>query len=179
MVQSLRHAIGFQISRFHFRKSRDRVLSFSEAVTKAKSILLIMPFDTVRDTQPEYVIGIFKKQFDEHSLTVVTNDASLADRKVLPARQIIHMGTPDVTTFFLPSEDVIDKVKRRQYDLAIDLSIDLVLPSGYIAKESDARVRIGFARSRADTFFNFQIQRDPDLNPKLMYERLARCLQMF
>jgi hypothetical protein len=40
-------------------------------------------------------------------------------------------------------------------------------------------VRVGFVSKRADVFYNFQIQRDPALNRQLIYDRLAKCLQMF
>jgi ADP-heptose:LPS heptosyltransferase len=80
---------------------------------------------------------------------------------------------------FLPGNDLITRVKKRRYDLTIDLNLDLVLPSAYICKESDARIRVGFARKHADTFYNFQINVDPTLDRKLVYERLVKCLQMF
>jgi ADP-heptose:LPS heptosyltransferase len=84
-----------------------------------------------------------------------------------------------VSYFYLPRADFINSIKQKRYDLAIDLNLDLVLPSGYICKASGATVRVGFNQEHADVFYNFQIKPDPTLGRKLIYDRLVQCLQKF
>jgi hypothetical protein len=69
-------------------------------------------------------------------------------------------------------------VKDRQYDVAVDLNLDFLLPSGYICKASTARIRVGFARPGADLFYNFQVKFEAS-STAAMYDRLASCLKMF
>ena len=179
MLELLRRSVGLQVARFHFRKSREKVISFTKSISEAQQALLIMPLD-LRELLPSImVIDLLKKRFREENITIVTGEHNVEVMRVLPRSQVIRVLVPEVTVFYLPRREVIDRVNKRRYDVAIDLNLDLILPSAYICKESNARVRIGFASRRADTFYNFQIQPDPTLSKQHLYDRLAKFLQMF
>ncbi|MCK5573254.1 MAG: hypothetical protein KAJ12_10855, partial [Bacteroidetes bacterium] len=98
---------------------------------------------------------------------------------LLPRSTVLRMVKDDIGFFFLPKKPFLDRLTIHDFDLAIDLNLDLVLPSGYICKESKARVRVGFSRHQSDVFYNFAIQPNPVLNRQEIYERLVQCLQMF
>jgi ADP-heptose:LPS heptosyltransferase len=179
MLEGLRRSIGFQIARIHFRNVRERVISFSNAVSSAQQALLIMPFRRREVLPTVMVIDFLKKHFSEENITVVTDDHGLDAMRLLPRSQFVHILVSEVSMFYLPRRSVIQRIRQKKYDLAIDLNLDLVLPSGYICKESNARVRVGFVKRRSETFYNLQIQPDPTLSKKLIYDRLVKCLQMF
>jgi len=84
-----------------------------------------------------------------------------------------------MSTWYLPPKKVIAQVAQRQYQLAVDLNLDNILPSGYICKASGARVRVGFASRYADVFYNFQVRLDPSSPRGHAYDRLMECLRMF
>ena len=54
-----------------------------------------------------------------------------------------------------------------------------MLPSGYICRESDARIRVGFDRAGAEHFYNFIIKRKPGIGREQAYHRLAEFLRTF
>jgi ADP-heptose:LPS heptosyltransferase len=179
VLEGLRRSIGYVAARYHFRRSRDRIISFTEAVSSAHQALLILPLRHEEFLPTIMVVDLLKKRFEEENITVVTGDHGVEVMRMLPRSQFIHILVHEINLLYLPSADVIQRVKKKKFDLAIDLNLDFVLPSAYICRESDARVRIGFVRRRADAFYNFQIQHDPTLGRKLIYDRLAMCLQKF
>jgi len=179
MFEGLRTLVGWQTARFRFRKDRDRVIRFTEAVTSARSALVIMPLNPTNLLPTVTVFEMLKKKFQEEHLTVITGDHGLEVMRLLPRTQFIHILAAEVSPFYLPHKDIIARVRKKPYDLAIDLNLDLVLPSGYICRASDARIRVGFVRKRADMFYNFLIRPDPTLGTKLIYDRMVQCLQRF
>ena len=179
MFKALRNSIGIQQARFHFRKSREKAMSFTTSFSAAHNALLVLPLNRQEFPATLTVIDMLKKQFHEENITVVTAQGDQEARRRLSHSRFIPLALSETTFFYLPRKEVLDSVRRKQYDLAIDLNLDLVLPSAYICKASDAPVRVGFVRERADGFFNFQVQFDHTQGREVIYARLAACLQMF
>ncbi|MFN0159575.1 MAG: glycosyltransferase family 9 protein [Bacteroidota bacterium] len=179
MLDRLRMWIGIQIARFRLRKSRDAVISFNNAVNSARRALLIMPLKRREFLPTVMVIDFLKKRFPEENITVISDDHGREVVRMLIRSHFIHLMEEEITPFFLPSPGLVRRIQEREYDLVIDLNLDFVLPSAYICKESNAPVRIGFSRDMAESFYNFQIQPDPTLERKYLYDRMARFLQMF
>ena len=177
--ERLRHAIGVQVARWHFRQLYNEVVSFSSAISSAEHVLLVMPL-TTEDLLPTLqVLEMVKSRFKGENITVVTGERGVEAIRLLPRSKILHLLKPQVSPFFLPRADFINSLPRRHYDLAIDLNLDFVLPSGYICKASGARVRVGFSRGDADVFYNFQVKPDSTLGRKLIYDRFVYCLRKF
>ncbi len=179
MFQQTRQSIGIRVAKWRFRQTRDEMISFTTAISSARRALLIMPL-TAQDLLPTVkVIEMLKSQFKEKNLTVVTGDRGLEVIRMLPHSRFLHLLESQVSYFYLPRGDFLNSIREKRYDLAVDLNLDLVLPSGYICKASDAKIRVGFDHQQADLFYNFQIKPDPTLGRKLIYDRLVQCLQRF
>lgn len=179
MLNFLRRSIGFQAARFHFRRVHDEVISFAGSLTAADRVLLIMPLDGKPLFPVAPVIAAIKDRLAEDNITIVTLEHSTEALTALPRSHIVRILPKEINSWFLPRRGFIERVHRRTYDAAIDLNLDFNLPSGYICKESKARIRVGFAGKRADAFYNLQIQVNPAQSRTVLYERMAQCLQMF
>lgn len=179
MFEGLRRTIGIHVARFTFRDAKESVTTFTDAVSGAHQVLLIMPFDHFELLPTIRVIETMKKRIREEHITVITDELGVEAVRLLPRSQFIRVVAADLNAFFMPHPSIIRRVREKAYDLAVDLNLDLVLPSAYICRASNARVRIGFARKQAEAFYNFQIQPDLTLGKQLIYDRLAQCLQMF
>ena len=179
MLDDFRRFTGLQVARFRFRRSREKVISFTRSVSNARDVLVIMPLDRRQLLNTVFVIDLLRKRFREENVTFVTHEKNQELKKMMPRSQFVTLLASEATLFYLPRREALRRVQRRSYDLALDLNLDFLLPSAYICKASGARVRIGFARKRADTFFNFQVRTDPALSPQNLFDRLATCLQMF
>jgi len=179
MLNAIRRSVGMQVSRFRFRKTRDKVMSFSRSFTDARDVLVVMPFDRGQLLKTVFVIDLLRKTFHEENLTFVTTERNQELRRMMPRSQFIPVSENDRTVFHLPRPALLQRVNRKPYDLAVDLNLDFLLPSAYICKATNARVRIGLAKKRGDMFFNFQVRTGAEQGGKDVYERLATCLQMF
>lgn len=179
MLSSIRASIGFLVSRLRFRRVRDTIVLFNDALTRAQRVLLVMPFDRREFLPTVMVIELLKRKVRESQITVVTGNHAVEAMRILPHSQFIKLLPGETSMFFLPKGDAMDRIRRNSYDIAIDLNLDLVLPSGYICKASGAKIRVGFARRRSDPFYNFQIRPDLTLGRKLIYDRMVKCLDMF
>jgi ADP-heptose:LPS heptosyltransferase len=179
MFEPFRQSLGLRVARYTLRKDRDEVVSFSTALADAHALLVVLPMSETRMIPTHSIIERLKKRFDESAITIVSHDHAVETMRMLPRAHFIRILEDDLNTIFLPRKTLIDRIHERQYDAAIDLSLDLVLPSAYIVKKSEARIRIGFNRESAELFYNFLIHSNPNLDPKLIYNRLAECLEMF
>lgn len=179
MFDGLRTSVGMMKARLEFRREKDHVIRFTEAISSARHALVIMPLNPANLLPTVTVFEMLKKRFREEHLTVITGDHRLEVMRLLPRTQFMHLLETEISMFHLPTRDVIERIRKKQYDLAIDLNLDLVLPSGYICKASGARIRVGFVRKYAELFYNLLIQPDPTLGTKLIYDRLVQCLERF
>jgi len=177
MLESLRRSLGVQLSRWHFRRMRNTIISFTDAFTTDGKALLILPL-TPTAQSPAQVIDLVRSRYPDDRLTVVAEEHDTGAAVLLPRSKIIRVSPAHIDWFFRPTQEITQALAKGTYDIAVDLNLDSLLPSAYICKESKARVRIGFARHGADLFYNFQMQPDTTRNGAL-YDRLAACLKMF
>lgn len=179
MLESLRRSLGRARSRFHFRASRDKVISFAPAFHANDRVLVLMPFSVPDDPAALHFLGSLGARFAHEQVTVMTTGPALSINRALPHAGVITFTARELSAFFLPRRTLLDRLRGRTFDAAIDLNLDFNLPSGYIGKECHARVRAGFAGPSADLFYNLQIRMDPPASRERAYERLVQCLQMF
>jgi hypothetical protein len=176
MLNALRRSLGYRLARWQFRKQQNDVISFTDAVSSGHSVLLILPL-TPQTGSTGPLLEWLHTRYEEQKLTVVAaapdNSAAL-----FPRSEVIRIPDEEVTRLFHPSAAVLKSIRSRPYDIAIDLNLDFLLPSGYICRASNARVRVGFARPGADLFYNFQVKGNGS-NGTALYDRLAACLKMF
>lgn len=179
MADGLRLQLGMAVSRFRFRRKPEKVVSFTRSFSDAQHILLILPLPQARETTWNAVFDWLRRSLERRTLTIITTPEDQESARVFPESRIVRLAPEDFTALHLPRQAALRRALGGPYDLAIDLNIDFLLPSGYICRESGARIRVGFLRKRAESFYNFTINPDPAHGRTAMYNRLAGCLQMF
>jgi ADP-heptose:LPS heptosyltransferase len=179
MFDTLRRSVGLSLSRMRYRHVRDTVISFTTAITEAERVLVILPLGQSSIGPAGVVLEVLRRHYGDENITAVADEMTSDVSRLLPRSTVIRLLVPEVTVFYLPHRDVLARIARRQYDIAIDLNLDFLLPSAYICRESKARVRIGFAGKRADVFYNLQVKADLTAGRPRVYDRLVRTLQMF
>jgi len=179
MFDSLRRSVGMRLARFHFRSSREQVISFGHSIATSDRVLVVMPLTATEEKGQARVLTFLREHFYEPDITVVAPGEGTPVERSLPRCRVVRIGAGDISAFFLPRRTFLAAVGERTYDLAIDLNLDFLMPSAYICKESNARVRTGFAAPGADAFFNFQVRLEEGKEGTHAYDRLLQCLQMF
>ncbi|HXG01642.1 MAG TPA: hypothetical protein VNL69_12680 [Bacteroidota bacterium] len=171
--------IGLMLAAWKYRNRTDQVISFARALSGSQRALVIMPLDRRELLSAFNVIVMLKRKFDEERITVIGDERGLEAIRLMPKSHFVQIKNTDVNLFYHPRPAFLALIKDRMFDLAIDLNLDFVLPSAYICRESNARIRIGFAGPNSDYFYNFQIQPDPQKSRQTIYDRIAKCLYMF
>ncbi len=178
MLESVRRVIGLTVARWHFRRRAEEPLSFTHAVTEARHALLVLPLQSLELVPIAPVLEVLREKFQDKHITVVTAMHSVELMHLLPQGRFVRIDPTEISPFFLPRRSMLQRMPRPAYDLAIDLNLDFKLPSGYICRESNARVRLGFAGEQSDLFYNFLIQTTA-VPGKQRYKQLAAYLEMF
>lgn len=179
MMLQTRAALGMMGARWHYRKSQDALVTFTDVLSSARSILIVMPLDGSPLYPVAPVIMMLRKRFTEEQISVVVAQHSTEALEALRHSPVIRILPSEINLWLLPRRGVITRATTRHHDVAIDLNLDFLLPSGYICRETLAPVRIGFARKGADLFYNMQVQTGPTESRTQRYERMANCLLMF
>lgn len=179
MLTSFRRWLGTQSARYHFRALHDPVLAFRGSFTAARSALVVLPFDTQPTPQLEQLAESLKDRFAQNHIAIIAAEHQYDIGRLLPRSHVVRVPARDLTALFLPRKDLVAAVTARQYDLAIDLNLDFLMPSGYICRVSGARIRIGYQRAGAEHFYNFIIKRTPGIGRERAYHRLAEFLRTF
>jgi ADP-heptose:LPS heptosyltransferase len=177
MMEAARGWVGTKVARFRFRKQRDAVISFPYSLGNARAALLVMPYTDAEANAAAPIVDLLKEQIgDDHITLVLRGSSDLALRK-LPRAHVLRVVDQEISPFFLPRPELVERIRRRGCDLAIDLNLAFQLSAAYICKASGARVRIGFTAKQADMFYNLQIQPNPSLNRQQVYDRLVLRLR--
>ena len=177
MLESVRRSLGAGMARWHFRRTHDTIISFTDLISTGTHALLILPLTPTAES-PAPVIELVRSHFADDRVTIVAGEHDAGAAALLPRSTVVRMSPATTGWLFLPSREITQLLAERTYDVAIDLNLDSLLPSAYICRESNARVRIGFARKGAGLFYNFQMQPDA-AHSGALYDRFAACLKMF
>ena len=179
MVENTRLKIGTAYARFHFRTSRNPIVRFTEAITEARRPIVFLPESTSEASSIESVLRFLAQRFHTSKVTLVARKeviTSLPDHRGFP---ILTFMPDELNAFFLPRAELLRKMKKSTFDVALDLNIRFALPSSYLCRASAAPLRIGFVKPYADSFYNFQIQTGQSSNLTQVYSQLLKCIEMF
>ena len=179
MSESLRVRAGHLISQYRFRKSRQRVISFSGKFARARSAMVILPFENNEADQYHAVTSFLIDRFNGQDITIVSADHAVEVMRLLPRSTIIHFRRDELNPVFLPRKELHDRLLARAADVTIDLNLDFLLPSAYICRATGAGIRIGFSRRFAEPYYNLLVRPDPTLSRTMVYDRLAQFLRKF
>ncbi len=179
MFTRLRKNIGLLYARFYFRRDPDRVMTFTDAVKHARTAIVFMPVDQRQSESARLLLNYFQNKFRGSKLTIVLQEDTQSSFLNSVSCEVLRLKKDDVSPFAVPRKSVLRRIRRNEYDLALDLNLQFHLPSAFLCKASRSRIRVGFGYENADTFFNFQIIADKSRNIKTVYERVVSCLGMF
>jgi len=179
MLDGLKFRIGLNYARFHFRKRRDPVVRFTEAVERARKALVLFP-ETVTDSESmQSVMKYLGRRFGAGSLMVIAREDLALPLKSNFNGKTITYKPQEINRWHVPRGELLRKMKSSTFDIALDLNVNLALPSAFICRESNAPLRVGFAKPSGDYFYNFVIQTRMTTNTPVAYKNLLKCLDMF
>jgi ADP-heptose:LPS heptosyltransferase len=178
MLEGLRLKAGIWYARVHFKRSQEPVVHFTEAVSRAKRALVLLPESAFDPAMLDRVLAYFRQKFQPNKLTLVVASGRTASLREHRGIDLVIYTAEDLNSWFVPRSGLLQKLKKSTFDVAFDLNVGFALPSAYLCRASQAPIRISFTKPYADDFYNFQIQTKQP-NSVQSYTNLLKCLEMF
>jgi hypothetical protein len=160
----------------HFRQYRDRMMNFTDALSRARRALVIFPESPL---DHESVLTLFRyllRKFSSEEMTVLIRDDQLFAMASTPPLRTLTYSQRDLNAWFVPRRELLQRMEANTFDVALDLNINFSLPGAFLCKASNAPLRVSFAKKDGDQFYNFQVQTK---GTNGNYKSLLKCLDMF
>ena len=179
MLETMRLRIGSSYARFHFRTARDPIVRFTEAISQARRPIVFLPEAAGEASVIDGVLKFLSQRFHTSKVVLVARNEVVPYLPEARGFNFVTFGAEELNTWFLPRSDLLRKVKKSTFDVALDLNIHFALPSSFLCRATQAPLRIGFIKQFADSFYNFQVQTGPSNNLAQVYSQLLKCIEMF
>ncbi|HTK81237.1 MAG TPA: hypothetical protein VL633_03015 [Bacteroidota bacterium] len=171
--------LGYLMAKFQFRSDIDHVQPMGEFISRANNVLICLPIGYDEAALAGDALYASVQQLSGVHITVVHTSTRATQLTVFPRCEVIRLDPADINRFSLPTKALLQRIYAKEYDVAMDLNLDFVLHTAYICKASRAKVRVGYAHSAADLFYNVQLNFSRDSSPQVMYKKFASTLAMF
>jgi ADP-heptose:LPS heptosyltransferase len=179
MFEALRFFVGLSYARLHFRRRRDAVMRFTEAIERSQRALVLLPETAADSESMTSVVKYLHRRLGSGNLTIIGREEYTRTLHSSFSDKTISYTQEEINGWFLPRGRLLRKMKSSTFDMALDLNVNLALPSAFICRESGAPLRVGFAKPEGDRFYNFVVQTRMTTNTPVAYKHLLKCLDMF
>jgi hypothetical protein len=179
MLEKLRLRIGTSYARFHFRSAREPIVRFTEAISQARRPVVFLPELALEASVIEEVLKFLSQHYHTSKVVLVARTEVVPHLPDHRGFNLVTFGSDEVDQWFLPRADLLRKVKKSTFDVALDLNVGFALPSSFLCRATQATLRVGFVKPYADSFYNFQVQTGPSNNLTHVYSQLLKCIEMF
>ena len=165
----------FIVNRNYLKKSK-QIINFNTFMTNSIDFLFLMPND---DSDFRNCFDLIK-YFVIHKKNVTI---FLPEYKynIIPQKEkykIITYNIQEVTKFGLPTNSLIENLKRKSFDVVVDLNRGDDILYAAIINIVEADYKVGFSKSNSDNYYNFQVLGN-ESNSEDAYRKLMESLLMF
>ena len=151
-------------------------ITFSSAFKKSFSILILMPQNDKDYRESFQILDYLESQ--GKTLTILTNDFRVS---LLPAKyrnKAIGFALTEISKLKLPSHKLIERIRNKSFDVVIDLNREENLFYSYIANVVKSKIRVGFKKRKAESYYNFLVEVS-DSDSTKSYINFLNCIKMF
>lgn len=179
MFENTRIKIGKFYARMHFRDDAEPLVHFNDVVSRAKRVLVLLPESEVGASSVDAVLKFFRQRFHTNRVLLVARKEIVPSLPQFQGFDLLTYTSDDLNPWFVPRPELLRKLKKSTFDVAFDLNIGFELPSAFLCRESHAPLRVSFAKTHADDFYNFQVRTAQTHSVLQAYVKLLKCVEMF
>ena len=179
MLEGFRLKVGLLYSRMHFRHTHDRIMNFTDALTRSRRALVILPETSLDSEAVLTFLRYLLRKFSSEGMTVMIGDDQLFAIASAPPLKTLTYSAHDINKWFVPRRELLRRMVSNKFDVAVDLNINLSLTGAFLCKASNAPLRISFVKKNGDQFYNFQVKTKGNTGNKYSYRSLLKCIDMF
>ena len=158
MFEEFRFKIGLVYANMHFRHHHDRMMNFTDVLAKSRRVLVIFPETALDKESVSLLLKYLLERFSKDNVVVLIRHDQLFSISAAPAVKTLTYEQEEVSRWFIPNKNALQRIAIGTYDVAIDLNTGLKFPGAFFCKESNAPLRISFTKPHGDRFYNFQVQ---------------------
>jgi hypothetical protein len=179
MLEGFRLTVGLFYSRLHFRHYHDRIMNFTDALRRSRRALVIFPESPLDGESASNFLQYMLRKFSSEGMMVAIRDDQLFTMASAPPLKTLTYSARDINNWFVPRRELLRRMESNNFDVALDLNLNLSLTSAFLCKASNAPLRISFAKKAGDQFYNFQVKTKGNNGNENSYRSLLKCLDMF
>lgn len=176
MLEFLKEKIAGRVVERQLKEQSFGLNAFTGFFKDSYTFFVAMPEEDKDFTYSLSVLNFLAE--NKKSSMVLARDFKIS---LLPQKyrgRTVEYSEKDVTKWKLPSKRLVNKLSGMQFNVSIDLNRKDNLFHSFSVNVVKARLKIGFAKSESDKFYNLQIINHED-NPEISYENFLNCLKMF
>jgi hypothetical protein len=155
------------------------MMDFTDALTRSRRALVIFPESSLDGESTSIFLRYLLQKFSSDGMMVMIRDDQLFAMASAPPLKTLTYSARDINRWFVPRRGLLQRMESNNFDVALDLNLNLSLTSAFLCKASKAPLRISFAKKNGDQFYNFQVKTKGNDDHKYCYRSFLKCLDMF
>jgi hypothetical protein len=154
-------------------------MNFTGALTRSRRALVIFPESSLDGEAVSTFLRYLLRKFSSEGMMVMIRDDQLFAMASAPPLKTLTYSVHDINKWFVPRHELLQRMESNNFDVALDLNLNLSLTCAFLCKASNAPLRISFFKKNGDQFYNFQVKTKGNTSNKYSYRSLLKCLDMF
>ncbi len=176
MIEIIKEKLAYYIVKKNLKGNIPLQQSFSKFLKNSFNFLIVMPAND-SDFRNSFIVLDFLDSQNK-TLTIFTNDFRVALLPVKFRNKSLSFAITEINKLKLPSNELISKLKKLQFDAVVDLNREDNLFFSFVSNIVDSKVRIGIKKKKSNSYYNL-IFSDNNFEGNIFYSNLLNCLKMF
>ncbi|OGU57601.1 MAG: hypothetical protein A2V66_15005 [Ignavibacteria bacterium RBG_13_36_8] len=176
MFGIIKNNLAHFIIKRKYAKKNPPVLTFNNFFTKSAYYFVLMPYDEKDFTNALNILKFFDT--NKKNVTIFLQHYKV---NLIPSKtrfKFITYDESDLARLNLPKPSLVKRLKKKTFDVVIDLNLQENVLTSAVSNLVDANFRIGFQKRNSDKYYNLLYMNDQS-NSEISYKNLLASLQMF
>jgi len=160
MWNKLLYWITLRRFQWEHRQSASDIISFTQALSDAKNILICLPWDFTEFLVARYVLKYISQDDQKHHITYIVPNGFNSPIPTRPQDTVVRANGTSRTRAGLFSEAFERQITRNDFHVAADFSHTFDLGTSMLCLRSGAPLRIGLESPYSHLFFNIEFAQE-------------------
>lgn len=176
MFEKIKYNLAHFIIRKKYLPANKEPISFKGIISTSNSFFVIMPLNSNEISQSLSFIGFLLENQKEISLLIHESYLNLISGQKLVT--VVTYKDEHKNKLNLPTKNFVNELKRKSYDVVIDLDRIGDVFTSSIANIVSSKVRVGFEHEKTENYYDIRIVNSSH-DPQEIYRNYINFLKMF
>lgn len=176
MLENIKRRFAHYLLSRKFLKRNEKHLQFNKIISNSKSFLLLLPED---NNELNNSLDLIKYLLiHKKNITIFINEKNYNPFPAKDKFNFITYGFNDITKLNLPSKNLVNKLKGKNYDIVIDLNRKENTFFSAVANIVESKARISFKKDFSENYYNLLFNNKQD-ETELAFRSFLEVIRMF